>query len=172
MNNQAFIDGQNLYLGTTRGEFPWKVDLFRFRRYLLEKYHVAKAYYFLGCVNEGEQDLYSRIQEAGFIIIFRKHNNEVISRKKGNVDTDIVFTIMKKLYLAEDFDKVFLTSGDGDYYRMVKFLCDINRFGKMLHPYRKSTSSLYRMIPARYRDYLDSEPIKNKIAYKKRDLLR
>lgn len=26
--NQAFIDGQNLYLGTTAGQEPWRVDLY------------------------------------------------------------------------------------------------------------------------------------------------
>ena len=45
--NYAFIDGQNLHLGTTNDSPPWKVDIYRFRTYLREKYNVSKAFYFL-----------------------------------------------------------------------------------------------------------------------------
>ena len=37
-NNLAFIDGQNLHMGTTTGNTPWKVDLYKFRVYLEKKY--------------------------------------------------------------------------------------------------------------------------------------
>jgi hypothetical protein len=46
--NQAFIDGQNLRLGTTKARPPWKIDLARFRVYLRDKYSVEEAYYFMG----------------------------------------------------------------------------------------------------------------------------
>ena len=47
--NIAFIDGQNLYMGTAKREVdPWRIDLQRFRVYLEQKYHVVKAYYFWG----------------------------------------------------------------------------------------------------------------------------
>ena len=108
MSNQAFIDGQNLYLGTTNSRPRWKVDLVKFRVYLRKKYNIDEAYYFLGCVDDHRQDLYSDIQKAGFILVFRKHNTSMLSVKKGNVDTDIVFEIMKKLYKKENLEKVFL----------------------------------------------------------------
>lgn len=50
MKNQAFVDGQNLYMNTK--ENSWTVDLKKFRRYLTEKFQVDKAYYFLGAVDE------------------------------------------------------------------------------------------------------------------------
>jgi hypothetical protein len=57
-NNLAFIDGQNLYMGTAKREIkPWKIDLARFRIYLEKKYNVSKAYYFLGYVQEANEDL-------------------------------------------------------------------------------------------------------------------
>jgi hypothetical protein len=43
--NLAFIDGQNLYRGTTMTNPKWEVDLFKFRKYLTEKYDIQKAYY-------------------------------------------------------------------------------------------------------------------------------
>ena len=52
-NNYAFIDGQNLYMGTAkRSVDPWKIDLARFRIYLEKKYNVEKAFYFLGYLDE------------------------------------------------------------------------------------------------------------------------
>lgn len=67
-NNFAFIDGQNLNLGVR--EIGWKVDYFKFRIYLKEKFGVNKAYYFIGYV-EGNSDLYASLQEAGYILIFK-----------------------------------------------------------------------------------------------------
>ena len=114
MNNQAFIDGQNLTLGTTLSDQPWKIDLFRFRKYLQERYNVTKAYYFIGCLDENLQDLYDMIQEAGFVLVFRAHGGSLVSHKKGNVDTDVVFTMMKNFHEYPDVDKFYLISGDGD----------------------------------------------------------
>jgi len=42
--NIAFIDGQNLYMATSKREVnPWDIDLARFRVYLEQKYHVTKV---------------------------------------------------------------------------------------------------------------------------------
>lgn len=166
--NYAFIDGQNLYLGTTSSQYPWHVDLKKFRRYLQEKYKVGTAYYFLGCVTDDNQELYDSLQKSGFIVTFREHNPAALSHKKGNVDTDIVFSIMKALCEGEDFDKVYLVSGDGDYYKIVKYLCAKNRFGKILFPSEKNASALYRKLEPKYFDYLDAKNIKDKIKYTKK----
>ena len=40
--NFAFIDAQNLYMGTK--SLGWSTDVFRFRVYLKEKYSVSEAY--------------------------------------------------------------------------------------------------------------------------------
>lgn len=45
-----------------------------------------------------------------------------MSHKRGNVGTDIVSLVMKKLVEKEAFDRVILVSGDGDYWRMVDYL--------------------------------------------------
>ena len=50
--NQAFIDGQNLYLGTTNSRTPWHIDLKKFRTYLREKYKVGIAYYFMDALTK------------------------------------------------------------------------------------------------------------------------
>ncbi len=167
--NLAFIDGQNLYMGTMSSDNPWKVDLFRFRVYLGKKYGVSKAYYFLGFVQEDNQELYELIQEAGFILVFRQHNPAMFGKKKGNVDTDIVFNIMKKMLRGGGFDKIVLVSGDGDYKILVDFLIEEGRFAKILFPNRRA-SSLYRDIGSEYYDYLDNGDIKRKVAKEKGSL--
>lgn len=168
IKNLAFIDGQNLYMGTAKREIgPWKIDLMRFRVYLKEKYDVSKAYYFLGFVQEKNQELYEEIQKAGFILVFREHNPAMIGKKKGNVDSDIIFQIMKKMYKKEDFDKIILVSGDGDYKLLVDFLIEENRFKKILFPNKKFASSLYKEIGSEYYDYLENGDIKSKIGVQK-----
>ncbi len=163
-NNLAFIDGQNLYLGTGSEEPAWKVDLIKFREYLFRKYHVQKAYYFLGFVDEKYQNLYEEIQNAGFILIFRQHNSAMLGKKKGNVDSDIIFSIMKKMYKKELFDKIVLVSGDGDYKALVDFLIEEKRLEKVLFPNKKFASSLYKKITRVYYDYLLN--IKHRIKFK------
>jgi uncharacterized LabA/DUF88 family protein len=166
-NNQAFIDAQNLHLGTTKSDDPWKVDLIKFRVYLQKKFHVNTAYYFLGVYDIAQNQMYKAIQEAGYILIFREHGLQQTGNKKGNVDTDIVFTIMQQLLDVVDFDNVVLVSGDGDYFKMVDYLIKKNRFETLLIPRLRGMSSLYKRLPDRHKTFLDTKEIKRKIGYLK-----
>ena len=163
-NNLAFIDGQNLFMNTAKRVInPWVIDLARFNVYLKRKYNVSKAYYFLGYVQDEHNDIYEEIQKAGFILLFRLHNPAMVGKKKGNVDSDIIFSVMKKLYRKEDFNKIILVSGDGDYKLLVDFLIEENRFEKILFPDRQFRSSLYKELTNNYFVYLDDTDIQNKI---------
>lgn len=167
-NNYAFIDGQNLYMATAkRAHDPWQVDLARFRIYLQQKYGVSKAYYFLGYLDETQQALYEYIQSAGFILTFREHTSLMLGKKKGNVDTDIVFHVMQKLYKEEDFDRIVLVSGDGDYKQLVDFLIGEDRFAKILFPDRTRASSLYKKLGATHFASLDETDTRRKVEMKK-----
>lgn len=163
MKNFEFIDGQNLHMGTTRGESPWEIDLLKFRIYLDKKFKVTKAYYYLGFIREENRDLYAKIGGAGFTIVFREHSVVMFGKKKGNVDSDIIFNIMKKMYLKTEFDKIVLISGDGGYKIMVDFLINEGRFEKIMFPNKKYSSSLYKKISRRYFMHLEDLAIKNKI---------
>ena len=66
---------------------------------------------------------------------------------------------------GDDFEKVFLVSGDGDYKKLVDFLIKKEKFGKLLFPNKKFASSLYKRLGSEYFDYLEN--IRNHIAYKK-----
>lgn len=167
MNNIAFIDGQNLHLGTTKA--GWKVDYKRFRVYLKDKYKVTEACYFLGFVSDDETDLYFKLQKAGFILVFREHSSQMMGTKKGNVDTDIVFEAMRRLLdESKEFDKLVLVSGDGDYKKLVDFFISKDRLLKVLFPNTKARSSLYNKIGGDKFDYLDRSDIRSLIEYKQR----
>ena len=71
---------------------------------------------------------------------------------------------MKKLYIQEDFEKVILVSGDGDYKLLVDFLIEEKRFGKLLFPNKKFASSLYKKLGSERFDYLEN--VKDKIGVK------
>jgi len=163
-SNLAFIDGQNLHLGTTQND--WKIDHKKFRTYLKDKYHVDEAYYFLGYVTEEQQNLYNNLQRADFIVLFREHSPALKGTKKGNVDTDIVFEIMKTLIERKDFHKILLVSGDGDYKKLVDYLIKKEVLKKLLFPNKKFASSLYHKLGSEFFDYLENPDIQSKIAFK------
>ncbi len=169
MRNIAYIDGQNLHLGTTTRDPVWKVDLARLRVYLEKKYHVDRAYYYLGYVQDDDQyqRLYEEVQTAGFVLVFREHNSAMKGTKKGNVDADIIFSIMKRIYRKEQFEKVVLVSGDGDYKQLVDFLIEETKFEKILFPKQRYASSLYKQITRKYFDDLSKPELRQKIEKRK-----
>lgn len=162
--NVAFIDSQNLYLATTYD--GWRVDFQRLCIYLRDKYNCGTVYFFVDAFQNVNRDLYTRIQEGGGIIILRSHSDHIKSEKKGNVDTDIVFEMMRQ-YAEEDPKRQFvLVSGDGDYFRTVEHLILKERMLKVIHPSKKSASSLYKHIDIKFRAILMD--VRHKVEKKKR----
>lgn len=168
--NIAYIDGQNLYMGTSIFNDEKKItkkswlSLEKFRFYLKRKYNVETAYYFLGVVDKNNNEMYEEIQKAGFILVFRKHNNLMLGSKKGNVDVDLVFSVMEKIYRKEIDGKIVLISGDGDYIQMVEFLIKENKFEKVLFPNKKRSSSLYKDIDIKFVADLSDKDLRKKIS--------
>ena len=164
MNNEAFIDGQNLRRGTMQSKDPWRIDLVKFYTYLREKYHVNKAYYFLGYKVPDLKNMYSKIEGYGYNLIFKESVANSLSSKKGNVDTDIVFETMKKCADDKNLDKILIVSGDGDYFRTIRYLIDKNKFAKILGPDKMFMSALYKKkILPKYYAYLSDPSIKKKL---------
>ena len=162
MKNFAFIDGQNLNLWVR--EDDWFIDFEKFRIYLKEKYKVSNAYYFLGHMQEENNWLYTKLQEAGFIVVFKKQMVDMKSNKKWNIDSDLIFHIMKLLIDKPDkFDKIVLVSGDGDFKILVDYLIKKDRFEKILFPNTKYASSLYKDLTSHY--YARIISVKSKIEY-------
>ncbi|HET9098197.1 MAG TPA: NYN domain-containing protein [Candidatus Saccharimonadales bacterium] len=147
-NNYAFIDSQNLNLGTQR--MGWKVDWRRFRQYLKDKHHVNKAYMFIGYMSENES-LYEYMHELGFLVVLKptvdvSANTETSTKAetsgksveekekptiKGNVDAELVLYAMKEL---QNYDKALIVSGDGDFFSLAEYLDENRKLEKILVP--------------------------------------
>ncbi len=161
--NIAFIDGQNLHLWT---KSEWRsVDFNKFRIFLKDSFSIREAYYFLWFIDENEQELYNALQKAWFIVVFREHSSALKGKKKWNVDVDIVFEVMKKLYEENDFDKIVLVSWDWDYIKLVRHLSKKWKLERILFP-NKNHSSLYKKLSNKSRYYLHNA--KKKIQYTKK----
>ncbi len=126
-----------------------------------------EAYYFLGYVSDEQEELYSLLQRAGFIVIFKEHHASSVGKKKGNVDSDIIFEMMKNMIENATFHKILLVSGDGDYKKVVDYLIKKERFEKILFPNKKFASSLYKYLGSERFDYLSN--IKSYVQYIKRE---
>lgn len=164
--NFAYIDNQNMYMATHKGEHPWDIDMRKLRVYLEEKYNVIQAYLFMGAFDLQRQNLYMMLQQCGYILVFREHGIGLKGRKKGNVDVDIVFQMMRDAYESAQIEKVVLLSGDGDYFRTVEHLIGMGKFEKLLVPSHKNASSLYKKLGDGAIAYLDDASMKKKIGKK------
>jgi uncharacterized LabA/DUF88 family protein len=141
-DNYAFIDSQNLNLGTQR--MGWKVDWRKFREYLRKTYHVSHAYMFIGYMSENEQ-LYEYMHELGYLVVLKPtvdvtpapgNDNKQDKDKekpavKGNVDADLVLYAMKEI---PNYDKAVIVSGDGDFLGLVEYLKERGKLADILTP--------------------------------------
>ena len=142
--NYAFIDSQNLNLSIQR--LGWKLDFGRFRVYLQEKYHVEKAYLFIGYV-ERHGDLYQSLQEKGYILIFKPTLQYKDGKTKGNCDAELVLQAMIDFNV---YYKAVLVTGDGDFHCLVKYLIKQEKLEKMLIPDQQKYSALLKRFPSQY----------------------
>jgi len=137
-NNVAYIDGANLHKGIEN--LDWEFDYGRFRIWLKEKYGVDQAYLFLGLIPK-YKDLYTKLQEQGYTLVFKEVIFDGEGKAKGNCDADIVVQAMRDAY-ENKFDKAILVSSDGDYAPLVKFLKEKNKIEFILSPYETKRCSV------------------------------
>ena len=156
-NNYAFLDSQNLNLAVK--EQGWKLDFKRFRIYLKDKYHVAKAFLFIGYVNTN-QDLYVALQDYGYILVFKPTLCLPNGKVKGNVDAELVLHTMIEY---PNFDKAVIVTGDGDFYCLIDHLKKHSKLEKLIVPDQNRYSSLLRKF---MEDIAFLSPLKGKLEYK------
>ena len=137
-NNYAFIDSQNLNLSIRRQN--WRLDFKRFRKYIEDKYNVTKAFIFIGYVVTNES-LYARLQDYGYILIFKPTLILPDGKPKGNIDAELVLHSMIEY---PNYDKAVIISGDGDFYCLIEYLKSRDKLLKLVIPNRYSFSSLLR----------------------------
>lgn len=160
-NTYAFIDSQNLNLGTQR--MGWKVDWRKFRKFLADKHGVTKAYMFIGYMSENEA-LYEYMHELGFLVVLKptvdvtakpqakpdavtpanKEKDEEKPIVKGNVDAELVLYTMKEL---PNYQKAILVSGDGDFFSLAEYLEEQGKLAHIMTPNWQYSSLLKQFEP-------------------------
>lgn len=136
-NNYAFIDGQNLNAGVKA--LGWKLDHRKFREFLRQKFDVARAYMFLGFMEE-HQDLYNALQESGFVLVFKPLVRHDDGPPKGNIDADMVLQAMID---RDHYDKAVIVTGDGDFAGLIRHLDGIGKLKQVIVPNKERYSSLF-----------------------------
>lgn len=137
-NNFAYIDGANFHNGVR--QLGWEFDYKKFRVWLAEKYSVTQAYLFLGMVPK-YKNLYTRLQEQGFTLVFKEVTYDDDGKVKGNCDADIVVKAMRDAY-ENNCDRAVLVSSDGDYASLVAFLLEKKKMQAVLSPYETKKCSI------------------------------
>ncbi|MCL4360579.1 NYN domain-containing protein [Patescibacteria group bacterium] len=159
--NFAFIDSQNLNMSFR--EMGWKLDYRRFRVYLEEKYHVVKAYIFIGYI-ESNANLYKSLQEKGYVLIFKPTLKYKDGTVKGNCDAELVLQAMIDY---PDYGQAVIVTGDGDFYCLAEYLIQKNKLQKLLIPNQQKYSALLKRVPSGCLGFLSD--LKKKVAYKKKE---
>ncbi|HEY4510101.1 MAG TPA: NYN domain-containing protein [Candidatus Paceibacterota bacterium] len=158
--NYTFIDGQNLHLGIQ--SLGWKLDYKKFRVYLKEKYAVEKAYVFIGYLS-GNQPLYTFLQDAGYILVFKPVMYSKEGDIKGNVDADLVLYSMIEY---ENYGQAIIVTSDGDFYSLVRHLYKNQKLKAVMSPYVKTCSTLLKDAAREKIVFMDN--LQQKLAYLKR----
>ncbi len=152
-NTYAFVDSQNLNLGTQR--MGWKLDWRKFRQYLRDKHGVSQAYMFIGYMSENEQ-LYEYMHELGYLVVLKptvdvSNSHEQAEKTaaqnkdkpgsgdkdkdkpiiKGNVDAELVLYAMKEL---NNYQQAIIVSGDGDFFSLAEYLEEQGKLAHILTP--------------------------------------
>ena len=138
-NNYAFIDAQNVHLGIL--EFGWKIDWKKFRIWLCNKFDVEKALMFIG-YQKGNEGLYSSLQHAGFVCIFKPTLEYKNGTVKGNCDAELV--LHSAAIEFKNYDKAVIVSGDGDFACLIEFLQQKNKLKMLVVPNENKYSALLK----------------------------
>jgi uncharacterized LabA/DUF88 family protein len=157
--NFAFIDGQNLHLGLK--EIGIALDFRRFRMYLRDRLQVIEAYYFIGYMPE-QQQLYTNLQRAGFVLQFKEVARDRNGKAKGNVDVDLTLRAVDMIAM---YDQAVLVTSDGDFASLVSYLIEKSKLRTVLSPARAKCSYLLRRAAKGRIDFL--EDIRSKIELKR-----
>ncbi|MDP2641087.1 MAG: NYN domain-containing protein [Candidatus Yanofskybacteria bacterium] len=115
--NIAYIDGANLHKGVESS--LWKLDYRKFRSWIRQKFGATDAYLFIGLMPK-HANLYTALQNIGYVLVFKEVIYDGNGRAKGNCDADLVLQAARD-YFEQGVASVVLVSSDGDYTPLVKF---------------------------------------------------
>ena len=147
MKTFAFVDASNLFYGGEKS-LGWKIDYRKLLLYLKEKYVASEVFYFGGV--EIHDFPYNYQTDEARILLIGRHLQRVrfylkleqfgyklflkpvklyeqeggTTKRKANCDVDMAFHLMKE---KDNFDRVIILSGDGDFLPVLKYLKQISK---------------------------------------------
>lgn len=101
---------------------------------------MTTAYLFIRYI-EGNNDLYTALQVAGFICIFKPTLKYKDGTTKGNCDAELVLWSMIEY---SNYDKAIIVTGDGDFYCLVNYLIEKCKLSAILIPNKLKFSALLK----------------------------
>lgn len=137
------------------------MDFRCFRKYLEDKYGIAKAFIFIGYVPTNES-LYTSLQKEGYILIFKPTLQLPDGRVKGNIDAELVLHTMIEF---PNYNRAINVTGDGDFYCLVDYLKKQDKLLKLMIPDQNKYSSLLRKFMP---DIVFMNNLRGKLEYKKK----
>lgn len=145
----AFIDSQNLNLGTSKDIYKgkkkiysgWKLDFKKFRIYLSNKFRVEKVFLFIGYIKQNEK-LYRHLKSYGYNLVFKQTVVDHQGKPKGNVDAELVLHTAAIEY--PNYNKAVIVSGDGDFRCLYEYLEKNRKLLNIIIPNENSESSLLK----------------------------
>lgn len=155
--NYAFIDSQNLNLSIQN--LGWKLDYSRFRNYLRDKYHVSRAFIFIGYMEE-QTELYQHLEAAGYELVYKPTLSYKDGSTKGNVDAELV---MHAIIELPNYHQAVIVTGDGDFFSLIDYLIKQDRLAKILIPSQMRYSVLLKQFDPSYIAFVSD--LKRKLAY-------
>ncbi|MFA4930947.1 MAG: NYN domain-containing protein [Patescibacteria group bacterium] len=166
----AFIDSQNLNLGTSKNLYNknkrqiysgWKLDFQKFFIYLRDKFRVSKAFLFIGYI-EDNQKLYDELKKIGYQLIYKPTTKDALGKPKGNIDAELVLHAAAIEF--NHYHQAVIVSGDGDFRCLYEFLIGKKKLLRIIIPNIHAQSSLLRGFQ-KYKTFLEYE--KEKLKHKK-----
>ncbi|MCJ7804225.1 NYN domain-containing protein [Patescibacteria group bacterium] len=145
----AFIDSQNLNLGTSKDIYRrgkriykgWKLNFKKFRKYLADKFRISKALLFIGYIPQNK-NLYRQLKQYGYELVYKPTVKDSHGKPKGNVDSELVLYAAAIEY--KNYEKAVIVAGDGDYRCLYDFLIKKKKLLRIIIPNEKSESSLLK----------------------------
>lgn len=123
------------------------------------------AYLFIGFILQN-QNLYTALQQDGYILKFKPVLPDKDGHHKGNVDADLVLQIARDYYEG-NLKKAILVSSDGDFYSIVDFLYQKEALEKVVSPYFKTCSTLLKKSAKDKIVFINN--LQKKLEYKKKN---
>ena len=145
----AFIDASNIIYGARSA--GWKVDFAKLKKYLTQRYHVDKIFFYGGMDenNKKQAKFYEMLVALGYIVRLVPMKRFKDGKKKADCDARMSVEAMK--YINECDSAIFMT-GDGDFYWLMDEYKNANKDVRLLAFANRTAKELKRFVGGAFTD--------------------